>query len=316
MESGADIMEKPSDLPPVCDYENSDYQSSFWEEGGRAYEDQAEAIALKHFLPPSGGWLLEIGAGAGRNTPRYASFGKIVLVDYSFTQLQQAQARLGIEPKTNPFDRYIFVAANVYRLPFRPAVFEAATMIRVLHHLADPPLALRQIRRALAADGIFVLEFANKRNLKAVLRYLFRRQTWNPFDQGAVEFVRLNFDFHPQAVRRWLLESGFSPRQMRTVSHFRLAFLKRLVPTGILVKLDALLQPSGDCFQLSPSVFVQASACGGGNVHPDIAAAQDLFCCPACGGDRLDARGQESLNCPACGAVWPLRDGIYDFRVA
>ncbi|KXK12339.1 MAG: hypothetical protein UZ14_CFX002002403 [Chloroflexi bacterium OLB14] len=33
--------------PPVCNYEGSDYQQTFWEQGGRAYEDQAEAIALK-----------------------------------------------------------------------------------------------------------------------------------------------------------------------------------------------------------------------------------------------------------------------------
>ena len=34
----------PSDLntmntPPVCDYEGSDYQQSFWDAGQRAYED-------------------------------------------------------------------------------------------------------------------------------------------------------------------------------------------------------------------------------------------------------------------------------------
>src|SRR4030042_5184620 len=102
MGSGAVIMEKPADLPPVCDYENSDYQSSFWEEGGRSYEDQAEAIALKHFLPSGGGWLLEIGAGAGRNTPRYAAFQRVVLLDYSLTQLQQAQTRLGIDAQAEP----------------------------------------------------------------------------------------------------------------------------------------------------------------------------------------------------------------------
>ena len=28
--------------PPVCNYEESDYQESFWEHGNRAYEDAAE----------------------------------------------------------------------------------------------------------------------------------------------------------------------------------------------------------------------------------------------------------------------------------
>ena len=39
--------------------------------------------------------MLELGAGAGRNTPRYAGFERIVVLDYSTTQLAQAQQRLG-----------------------------------------------------------------------------------------------------------------------------------------------------------------------------------------------------------------------------
>ncbi len=63
-------MKTANDRPPVCDYEGSDYQSSFWEQGDRRYEDQVEAIALRRLLPPGGKLLLEVGAGAGRNTPR------------------------------------------------------------------------------------------------------------------------------------------------------------------------------------------------------------------------------------------------------
>ena len=60
--------------PPICNYEGSDYQKSFWEQGGRVYEDRAEAIALQRLLPARGELLLELGAGAGRNTPRYTGF--------------------------------------------------------------------------------------------------------------------------------------------------------------------------------------------------------------------------------------------------
>ena len=107
--------------PPVCNYEGSDYQNSFWDKGGREYEDRTAAIALKRLLPKSGKLLLEVGAGAGRNTPRYAGFERIVLLDYSRTQLEQAQQRLGVS------DRYIYVAADVYRLPFMDGLFEAAS---------------------------------------------------------------------------------------------------------------------------------------------------------------------------------------------
>ena len=57
-------------------------------------KNRTEAIALKRLLPKSGRLMLELGAGAGRNTPRYAGFDQVVLLDYSTTQLQQAQVRL------------------------------------------------------------------------------------------------------------------------------------------------------------------------------------------------------------------------------
>jgi hypothetical protein len=69
-----------TDTPPVCNYEGSDYQTSFWEKGGRAYEDACEAIALKKLLPVRGDHLLELGAGAGRNTLRYTGYQQITLI--------------------------------------------------------------------------------------------------------------------------------------------------------------------------------------------------------------------------------------------
>src|SRR5512134_2547633 len=242
--------------PPICDYEGSDYQTAFWDQGGREYEDRTEAIALKRLLPKGGGLLLELGAGAGRNTPRYIGFDGIVLLDYSHTQLEQAQARLGRSEK------YVYVAADVYRLPFINGLFDAATMIRTLHHMADAPRALRQVKNVLGAEGVFILEFANKLNLKAIFRYLLGRQTWSPFTLEPVEFLKLNFDFHPKAVRNWLKELGFSIEGILTLSHFRVGLLKRLVPTGILVFFDSLFQGTGAWWQLTPSVFVKAKVEG------------------------------------------------------
>src|SRR5512138_1548599 len=238
--------------PPVCDYEGSDYQTSFWDRGGREYEDRTEAIALRRLLPPKGRILLELGAGAGRNTPRYLGFDRIVLLDYSRTQLEQAQGRLGKS------DKYIYVAADVYRLPFVDGLFDTATMIRTLHHMADAPKALEQVRNVLRSGGVFILEFANKLNLKAIVRYLSGRQKWNPFSPEPVEFVKLNFDFHPTAIREWLKRLGFSIEKTLSLSHFRVGFLKRIVPTGVLVFLDSLFQWTGAFWQLTPSVFVRA----------------------------------------------------------
>ncbi len=292
--------------PPVCNYEGSDYQTSFWEKGGRAYEDACEAIALKKLLPARGAHLLELGAGAGRNTPRYTGYDKITLLDYSRTQLVQARDRLGDNP------RYTFVAADVYRLPFVPGGFDGATMIRTLHHMKDAPAALAQVRRVLSANATFILEYANKRNLKSMLRRLLGKQAWSPYTLEPVEYLPLNFDFHPAAVRAWMRDAGFTIDRTITVSHFRVGFLKRVIPTGLLAWLDSLAGLTGGLWQLTPSVFLRATA-----LAKDLSASQTLsaggFACPACQTPLADT--PPLLKCGNCGKKYPVEGGIYDFRL-
>lgn len=295
--------ETKTDRPPVCDYEGSDYQHRFWDQADRQYEDRVEAIALQRLLPKSGKLLLEVGAGAGRNTPRYRGFEQIVLLDYSTTQLEQAQSRLGTS------DRYIYVAADVYSLPFVYGLFDTATMIRVIHHMAEPAKALAQIRQVLQTNGSFVLEYANKRNLKAILRYWIGKQGWNPFDQTSVEFVPLNFDFHPKAMRRWLHENQFEVERQLTVSHFRMSWAKRLLPLGLLVGLDSFFQPTGAFLQYTPSVFVRSRATG----ESPRAKEDSFFKCPACG-TALPMEKNSELACPGCGRRWGVKNGIYNFK--
>jgi len=292
-----------SDLhPPICDYEGSDYQRTFWEEGGRAYEDAVEAIALRRLLPEGGRRVLDLGAGAGRNAPRYAGFQQIVLLDYSHTMLEQAQARLGTG------DRYLYVAADGYNLPFAPGLFDCAVMVRVLHHMADPQAVLQQVAGVLGARGTFVLEFANKRNLKAIGRWAIGRQAWSPFRPEPIEFLPLHFDFHPRTVRAWLTALGMTVERTLTVSHFRSAPLKRLVPLSWLVRADSWAQRTGGLWQLSPSVFVRSR----GGVQP--AAAEGAFWrCPNCLSLDL-SRAAAGWACNGCRAVWPVNKGIHDFR--
>ncbi len=296
------MTEQPS--PRVCDYEDSTYRTDFWEEQGREYEDRVERIAIRRLMPPSGERLIEIGAGYGRLVPLYSGYRQVVLFDYSRSHLAYARQGFGD-------DGFLYVVGNVYRMPFAPGVFDAALMIRVLHHIQEPPLALEQIRQILGREGVFLLEFANKRNLKAIGRWLLRRQRWNPFTHRPVEFAELHYDFHPQYVRDTLAGAGFKPTRALTVSHFRLGLLKRTIPVGVLAALDSLAQFTGQWWQLTPSVFVQSRATGG-----DMAPSPDAFWrCPAC--DSLEMHEKDDgLICRGCHRYWKKVDGIYDFKEA
>jgi ubiquinone/menaquinone biosynthesis C-methylase UbiE len=235
--------------PPICDYEGSGYQQDFWEGQGRDYEDLTERIALRCLLPLQGRRIVHLGAGFGRMTNELDGYDQVIVLDYSRTMLKQAQAHLGTG------ERYVYVAADIYRLPLADGSCDAAVMERVIHHMANVPAALRQIRAVLAPNAPFVLEYASKRHLKAIIRYWLRRQDWNPFDLEPVEFVELNFDFHPAYMAQCLREAGFEACRRLALSYFRIGFLKRWVPTSLLVRLDSLLQHTGRFALYSPSVF-------------------------------------------------------------
>lgn len=289
------------EMPRICDYEGSNYRTDFWGGRGRDYEDRVERQVLAQLLPTSGSRLLEIGAGFGRLTEEYSAYDEVVLLDYSFSQLQYARERLGDTG-------YTYVAANAYQLPFLSGAFDGAAMIRTIHHFEDVPAVLSGIRRVLVPDANFLLEFANKRNLKALLRHRLGQQDWNPAALEPVEFVELNYNFHPDYMAAALREAGFSTMQRIPVSFLRVATLKRLVSPALLASVDRVLQKTGRL--ITPSIFTQNAVVGAGENQVGM-AMDDLFVSPLTG-EALTQDG-DTMVAPS-GTRWAIRDGIYDFK--
>jgi len=287
--------------PRVIDYEGSKYSREFWTPD-REYEDRAERIALKAMLPPSGGRLIEIGAGAGRLGGLYLGYDEIVLTDYARSTVIEARERWGRDP------RFKFVVADVYRLPFADAASDTVVMVRVMHHLVDVPRALAQIAATLRPGGAFIVEFANKRNLKAMLRYALRRQKWSPYTHDPIEFVELNFDFHPAWIAMRMEEVGLAIRDRRSVSLFRVGLLKRLFGARRLAAIDGALQRPLARLALSPSQFLRCRT----QAVPEAATSRVLFKCPECGSIEW-SETSDALNC-ANRHTWSVQDGVYDFR--
>lgn len=296
-----------SNTPPVCDYEGSDYRTRFWEGQGRTYEDQVERIALRRMMPVYGNTLIEIGAGFGRLAEEYENYERVVLFDYSRSLLREAQAKWGNDP------RFIYVAGNWYTMPFVDGLFETLVQIRTLHHAADAPKLFNELARIAHPQGQYILEFANKQNLKAILRYFINKQEWSPFNTKPVEFVELNYNFHPRWILQELVKAGFYSERLLTTSHYRFAPLKKLVPTNLLVTLDSWAQRSGNLWQLTPSVFVL-------NRNPKIndpASEGQFFACPTCKKPFAEQEGDMAngrYTCHTCQKAWPIVDGLYDFK--
>lgn len=286
--------------PPVLDYGESTYEKDFWQ--GRDYEDAADRYALRRLLPSPAGRLVEVGAGYGRLASLYSGYDQVILLDYAPDLLRDARLRLAsLAPLT--------VAANFYAMPLADGACDVVVMVRVLHHAADVPAVLRELRRILRPGGLLILEHANKRHLKAILRYALRRGP-NPFSQEPLEFARLNYDFHPAYVRRHLEAAGFAIEAERAVSTLRLPLLKRLCAPALLARADGVLQVPLAPFRVSPSIYLRCRAVG---PIGSPATGRPLFRCLNCGATDLqvDCAG---LICQTCGRVWPLIEGTYRFR--
>ncbi len=294
--------------PEICDYENSLWRTEFWH--GREYEDRAERIAIAHMLPPRGARLCEIGAGFGRLAEFYRDYDRVILLDFARSMLIDARERLMNDSRlTSHASRFTFVVADLYNLPLADSTLDTTVTVRVLHHIADIPRAFAEIARVVRPQGTYLTEFANKRHLKARLRYTLTHRGANPSALEPYEFVKLNFDFHPRYIDDELQKNGFVIRDRRAVSTFRAVLLKRIVPANILAALDGLVQSPSSNLQLSPSIFLRSQSVKPG--APTLNPA--LWRCPACGSTDI-AESLDALSCRACSRAYPIIDGIIDFK--
>lgn len=297
---------------PICDYEGSPWRTAFWP--GREYEDRAERLALAHLIPPRGQRLIEVGAGFGRLADLYLGYARVVLLDYAHSMLLEARARLGGDP------RFVFATADLYDLPIADSAIDTAVTVRVLHHVADIPCAFGEIARIVRPSGSYVTDFANKRHLKAIVKYYTSHilkpavdrdgnASKSPFSRDPYEFVKLNFDYHPDYIRGNLSLVGFRVRDERAVSTFRVGALKRIISPALLASLDGLIQRPTAGLELAPSIFLNAESAKPGVAEVNTA----LWRCLKCHSSDMHEQPEQIL-CGNCGASYPSVDGIYDFK--
>jgi ubiquinone/menaquinone biosynthesis C-methylase UbiE len=200
--------------------------------------------------------LIEVGAGFGRLAIEYGGYGHVVLLDSSEVHVAAARERLGRDP------RYTVALGDALALPFAAGEFDTAVCVRMLHHFEDPGPVLAELGRVVRPGGALVLEFANKRNLKAVARRVLGLQSWSPFDPGSVAYRAHHFDHAPMSVSRSLRSAGFTVERARTVSLFRVPALCRRMPAGLLARAESHLQEPLGSLTPGPSVFLLARRTG------------------------------------------------------
>jgi ArsR family transcriptional regulator len=152
-----------------------------WDEM-RALGLPAAAIeqALLDSLPARMEALLDIGTGTGRLLELAAPRAERALgVDMSRDMLALARARLA---ERGLADRATVRQADMYRLPFADAAFDAVAMQMVLHYAEDPAAALAEAARVLRPGGMLLIADLAAHGEAALLEKHAHR--WPGFDDA------------------------------------------------------------------------------------------------------------------------------------
>jgi ubiquinone/menaquinone biosynthesis C-methylase UbiE len=178
-----------------------------------------------------------------------------LLTDYAENMVNEARARV----KRLGLDNVECVKANLYEMGRMGQQYNNAVCIRVMHHVENVPDFFAQVYMTLREGGTFILEYANKKNILEILRYIFGRPNIKPFDYcPSKRKSNVYYNFHPQYVKDMLRLNGFDIEEELAVSMFRNRRLKKMLGCGILVRLEALLQKPLGRLHLAPSVFIKA----------------------------------------------------------
>jgi len=152
------------------------------------FGERFDALALAALLDPA--WTVgDLGCGTGQIAEGLAPFvARVVAVESSRAMLKAARQRLAT------LDNVRLEHGELEELPLEDASLDAATLCLVLHHLPDPPAALREAHRVLVPGG----------RLLIVDMFEHDRAEY----QHQMGHVWLGF---PRAqIEQWLEQAGFS----------------------------------------------------------------------------------------------------------
>lgn len=304
------------------DADGYDYRR-FWQ--GKEYEHWAEARVIRRTLRGAGAidWLVDLGGGFGRNIPLYQPFARhVVLVDFSWTNLQNAAAQL--LPK-GPSDRLFLIRGNIYHLPFRDSSIEVGCTVRVLHHLAATDAALAEMGRVLSQH--WLLDVPIKHHLLARAKAMARGRAralrdWSANDIGTPDEPFYNY--HLDAIRTVVQQQGWSDKLVASVDNFRR--WERVVPGAVRPVVRPVVYGAERVAQRAgrgwwgPAQYLWLS-----RTDRPLAAAPETqvpapwtelaarLQCPQCGGAL--AWTSDAATCQQCHQAFQRTGAIWDFVV-
>jgi len=166
------------------------------------YSNDDRILSQLSDLPLEGKWVLEVGAGSGRDSIALARRGaRIVLVDYvlsSFQVVRTVAREVGVSVAC--------VCADGEKLPFREGAFDVVFHQGLLEHFRDPRPLLRENHRVTRQGGHCLIDVP---------------QRFHPYTIGKHVMIALGrwfagweTEFSPGQLSRLVREAGFEVRRI------------------------------------------------------------------------------------------------------
>jgi demethylmenaquinone methyltransferase / 2-methoxy-6-polyprenyl-1,4-benzoquinol methylase len=192
----------------------------------RRWKREAVELALDGCNPRAR--VLDLCCGTGDMTFRAAQAGAGRIVGADFTLPMLAVARRRARTATGSPQ---FVGGDALRLPFRDAVFDAITVGYGLRNVADPRLALAEMRRVLAPGGrVVVLDFGKPENPIARTLYGGYLRTMMPAVGWAFHGDPQTYSYIPDSLERYPAQRGVE-EMMKEVGFTNVRYENRLLGT-------------------------------------------------------------------------------------
>lgn len=239
-------------------YDDPKYNyQDYW--AGREYEHAAEELAINRLLKGHHfKHAVDVGGGYGRLSKLLLQFAdKVTLAEPSQQQLDIAKIYLKDTPNV---ERKLLQAADL-KIP--KGSVDLVLVVRVLHHLPDPMVELKEIARVLKPGGTFILEFANDAHFLNRLRYAARgkrvpRIPVSIQDEAKVKAGELPFvNHHPKTIIKMLQKAGFEVETVLSGSNLRSPRVKKVLGKNILLGLERVMQPLLAPIYFGPSVWLK-----------------------------------------------------------
>lgn len=226
----------------------------YWK--GREYEHAAEEMAVRRLLKGRHfKHAADIGGGYGRLC--------LLLEEYAdqVTLAEPSQQQLDMAKDFLKGHRTELLLTQADDLQLADKSCDLLTMVRVMHHIPDPSAEFKEFARVLTDDGYLLLEVANYAHARNRVKYFVtnKRLPTEPVDirseankkKDEIAFVNHN----PKTVVRQLAHAGLKVDKVLSVSNLRSPGLKKVIPRGVMLQLEKIMQPTLAKTYFGPSVF-------------------------------------------------------------